>query len=337
VKNFIPLILAILFIGAGCVWQQQAPALDQIGDTSAPVVQNFNGVIEAFDEATQVVLLRTGSDYREEVVWPADAESPANHLGAMATARGVRDLSTLRVSADLVDYPESQNLMVVSPLQDATVTSPLLVQGFGRVFEQTFAWRLKDAAGTVVAEGFDMTEAEETGWFGPFSFEVFLPAMTDQNFNLEVFEYSAKDGSIQNLVVVPLKLLTTEVTTVSVHFGNTAKGSLHDCATVFPVERTVAKTSAVGRAALLELLKGPTAEERAQGYFTTIPKYAGLLSLVISDRTAKADFTADLEPGGGSCAVTAIRAQIEQTLLQFETVEKVVVSVEGEAETALQP
>lgn len=335
-KNFIPLILAILFIGAGCVFQKETPALG----VEEPAVEEFadvSGVLEAFDETARVAAVRTATGLTDEVSWPADEPSPSDRLGAIVMARGPRDLSTLVIAAEAVDFPESQNLIVVSPAPGATVTSPLLVHGFGRAFEQTFSWRVKDAAGTVLDSGFAMTDARETGWFGPFSFEVFLPAMADQSFSLEVLEFSAKDGSEQNLVVVPLRLLSARTTTFSVFYSNVNKGSLLDCAKVFPVERTVAQTSAVGRAAIGELLKGPTAEERAAGYLTQIPPYAALNWLVISDQAAKADFTAGLEPGGGSCRVQAVRGEIEGTLLQFDTVETVVISVEGDSSTALQP
>lgn len=335
-KNFIPLILAILFIGAGCVFQRETPPL---GAGVSVVVEsvNVNGVLEAFDEASRVAAVRMATGLTEEVSWPADAPSPADRLGAMVTARGSRDPATLVVAAEETEFPESQNLMVVSPSQGATVTSPLLVHGFGRVFEQTFGWRIRDAAGGVVDSGFAMTDARDAGWFGPFSFEVFLPAMTDQNFSLEVLSFSAKDGSEQDLVAVPLRLISAQTTTFSLYFPNVRNGSLLDCTKVFPVERTVAQTSAVGRAAIGELLRGPTAEERADGFITQIPEYAALNFLVIGDHSAKVDFTEGLEPGGGSCRVLAIRSQIEGTLLQFETVETVVISVEGNVSEALQP
>jgi spore germination protein GerM len=40
---------------------------------------------------------------------------------------------------------------------------------------------------------------------------------------------------------------------------------------------------------------------------------------------------------GGSCRVTAIRAQITQTLEQFSTIKNVIISVNGSVDEALQP
>lgn len=334
-KNFIPLILAVLFIGAGCVFQEESPAVN----VEEPVIQqsmNVNGVLEAFDEASRTAEVRTATGLTEEVAWPADAPSAAGRLGAMVTARGTRNASTLVIAAEDVEFPESQNLMVVSPSQGDTVTSPLVVTGFGRAFEQTFNWRIRDAAGSVVDSGYAMTDARDIGWFGPFSFEIFLPALTDVHFTLDVLSYSAKDGSEQDLVSVPLTLLSTKTTELNVFFSNASMGSARDCEKTFPLPRVVAQTSAVGRASLNELLKGPTTEEKARGYSTQIPPGASLLSLVISDRTAKADFSSGLN-AAGSCRVGAIRTQIEQTLMQFDTVDTVTISVNGDAATALQP
>ena len=333
-KNLIPLFLAILLIGAGCVFQTEAP----VAVEEPPVVetQYVNGVVEAYDAATNLASVRTATGATEEVLWPSDAPAASGLFGTVIVAKGERDPSTLVVVAEIVDVPESQNLMVASPAGGSTVTSPLVVSGFGRVFEQTFSWRVKDAAGTVLDQGIAMTDAREVGWFGPFTFEIFLPAMTETAFTLEVLEYSARDGSEQDLVSVGLNLLSTKTSAFKVYFGKPSTGS-YDCSEVFPVRRTVAETAAIGRAAIAELLKGPTEEERAQGYWTSIPAYAELNSLVIADRVAKADFSYGLEPGGGSCAVTAIRSQIENTIFQFDTVDTVIISVEGDVETALQP
>ena len=53
---------------------------------------------------------------------------------------------------------------------------------------------------------------------------------------------------------------------------------------------------------------------------------------------AKIDFDSNLEKNvGGSCRVAAIRNQITQTLLQFKTVQSVIISIDGRTEDILQP
>ncbi|MCR4280608.1 MAG: GerMN domain-containing protein [Candidatus Komeilibacteria bacterium] len=90
--------------------------------------------------------------------------------------------------------------------------------------------------------------------------------------------------------------------------------------------------------ALIALLGGLTAEERTAGYFTSLPDGTRLRKLTItSDGVATADFNAPLNSGGGSCSMAARRAQITQTLLQFPDVNTVIITVDGDEETALQP
>ena len=82
------------------------------------------------------------------------------------------------------------------------------------------------------------------------------------------------------------------------------------------------------------LLEGPG--EMAE-LDTAIPSGSRLLSLELKSGLARADFSRELEPPGGSAWVTAVREQIEKTLLQFDSVEAVEITVEGESEDVLQP
>lgn len=128
-------------------------------------------------------------------------------------------------------------------------------------------------------------------------------------------------------------------TTVRVFFSNTAfDPGMMECNRTYPVVRTITKTVAVGRAALEELLKGPTDTEKAQGYLTSLNDGVTINSLTIQNGVAHVDFSARLEEGaGGSCRVAAIRSQIANTLRQFSTVNEVIIGVEGRVEDALQP
>ncbi len=127
--------------------------------------------------------------------------------------------------------------------------------------------------------------------------------------------------------------------TIKVYFGNAnLNKEMLDCGLVYPVERQVVKTPAVARAALLELLAGPTLAESNGGYFTSINPGVKLNYIGIVGDVARVDFDKKMDESmGGSCRVTAIRAQITRTLMQFPTVKSVVISVDGNSEEALQP
>lgn len=131
-----------------------------------------------------------------------------------------------------------------------------------------------------------------------------------------------------------------ETMVVKAYFSNVGldPNKEFECQNVFAVERTIPKTESVALASVTELLKGPTVAEKAQGYTTNINPGVKVQKLTIEDGVAKVDFDKQLEHQvGGSCRVTAIVAQITQTLKQFPTVKDVVISIDGRTEDILQP
>ena len=89
--------------------------------------------------------------------------------------------------------------------------------------------------------------------------------------------------------------------------------------------------------ALVTLSLGLSSEEISQGYTTSIPTGTRLRNLEIKSGIATADFNAPLNQDGGSCNMSARRAQITATLMQFPDIEQVIITVDGNPETALQP
>jgi spore germination protein GerM len=132
--------------------------------------------------------------------------------------------------------------------------------------------------------------------------------------------------------------LCGETIKVKVFFNNDKLDPEFSCNKVFPVERKIAKTQTIARAALEELLEGPTQEEKSQGFFSNINPGVKIQKLTIENEVAKVDFDEQLEfQVGGSCRVAAIRAEITQTLKQFSTVKEVIISIDGRTEDILQP
>jgi spore germination protein GerM len=81
-----------------------------------------------------------------------------------------------------------------------------------------------------------------------------------------------------------------------------------------------------------ELLAGPSAAEQETWPLlaTAIPEGTDLLGLTISDGVAKVDLSSEFESGGGTWSVTARLAQVVYTLAQFDTVDAVEFSIDGE-------
>lgn len=141
---------------------------------------------------------------------------------------------------------------------------------------------------------------------------------------------------------IPVKFISscvTETMQVKVFYGSSIEDpdSLR-CDVTYELPRTIDKTVTVGRASLLELLKGPNITERGKGYYSSIPIGTELNSLKVEDGVAYADFNQKLtENIGGTCLTSKIHSQIENTLKQFSTVDKVVISVNGETGGVLEP
>jgi spore germination protein GerM len=153
-------------------------------------------------------------------------------------------------------------------------------------------------------------------------------------------ENPSGDPVRDKIFILPGKLVksVSETMKVLAYFGNNEMDPEVSCNKVFTVERDVLKTTAVARAALDELLKGLTSNEQAAGFFTSINTGVKIQGLTIENGIARVDFNEQLEyQVGGSCKVSAIRAQITQTLKQFLTVKNVVISINGRTEDILQP
>jgi cytoskeletal protein RodZ len=99
----------------------------------------------------------------------------------------------------------SKDISVTVPGVDALVSSPMLVRGEARVFENNVSLRLTDADGEILAETFATAEAPDIGQFGPFQISLSFSRPTTSTGTLEVFEASARDGSEINKVTIPVR------------------------------------------------------------------------------------------------------------------------------------
>lgn len=125
---------------------------------------------------------------------------------------------------------------------------------------------------------------------------------------------------------------TAETMEVKVYFS---AGDGTDCSAVRAVTRTIPRTQGVAKAALQELFKGPTEEEKKSGlssFFSDDTK--DILDRVnVKDGAAYVDLdgsvTQKLSNATTSCGSQAFTASVEKTLTQFRTVKKVFFAIEG--------
>ncbi|MDP2709194.1 MAG: GerMN domain-containing protein [bacterium] len=241
------------------------------------------------------------------------------------------------------DQAEEREIYVTSPQPGQTVTSPLTVEGRARggwYFEASFPIELVSDAGERLGISFVQAQSDwMTPDFVPFLGELHYQAEATTTGKL-ILRKDNPSGlpKFDDSFEVPVVITPSQTIIVKAFFSNNNLDPEISCNKVFEVERRVPKTVAVARAALEQLLAGPTEQEAAQGFFTSVNPGVTIQELTIADGTAKVDFDEALERSvGGSCRVAAIHAQITETLKQFATVDNVIISVNGRTEDILQP
>ncbi|OGH92041.1 MAG: hypothetical protein A2534_02390 [Candidatus Magasanikbacteria bacterium RIFOXYD2_FULL_39_9] len=238
-----------------------------------------------------------------------------------------------------------KGLVVTNLKENDAISSPFKVVGYTNGdgwngFEgQVGTVSLYDSAGKLLVIQ-PLTATSE--WMtSTVNFEANLEFLTDAQSGTIVFKNENASGESfrDKIVSWPVKFLPSDSTVkLQAYFSNSKLDPEINCEKVFPVTRGVPKTVAVARAALEELLKGPTFAEQTEGYVTNINEGVKINSLTIVGGVAKVDFSEELQKEvGGACRVTAIRTQIVETLNQFSTVSSVIISVNGNTEDILQP
>jgi Immunoglobulin-like domain of bacterial spore germination len=97
-------------------------------------------------------------------------------------------------------------ILVKEPLANTHVRSPLIINGEASVFEAALVWQVTDTAGRVLASGFTTATAGAPGK-GTFSITAsYQDPPSDIIGFAEVYTRSPRDGTIDEIVRVPLVL-----------------------------------------------------------------------------------------------------------------------------------
>lgn len=237
-------------------------------------------------------------------------------------------------------------LVVLSPKENEEVSSTFKITGY----VNGDGWiGFEGQVGTVqlVVDGVVLTKVPliaKGDWMttSPVDFEANLEfQIIGDKIGMLIFENENPSGMPEKdkefTLPVKIKGFQGETSTVKLYFMKEGDWNV-DCKPSSFVERIISKTQAIARAALEELFKGPTQSDIINGFSTVINSGVKINSLIIDDKgVARVDFSQELESTGGSCRVTAIRAEIIQTLKQFPTIKDVIISINGRTEDILQP
>lgn len=221
------------------------------------------------------------------------------------------------------------------------LTSPFTLSGLTFVFENSFLWRVKDSNGDMVAGGMAQADSPDIGIPGPYKIKGFFDILPQTKDGLlEIYYGSFKDGSDVILLSVPVVFGQMQTKEVEVFFSNVKKDpDMLDCSKVYAVKRTAVVTDPIEAVAMHELLLGPTVAEKDAGYVTSLPDYVSQPDVYWTDDGLVMNFDDSLQAGvAGSCRVSAIRAQIENTMGKVCTeTQACYLLVNGQQEEVLQP
>lgn len=234
-------------------------------------------------------------------------------------------------------------IRLFNPLPNQEIKSPLVIEGEARgnwYFEASFPIKLYDENNNIIAQ--TIAQAQDdwmTNNFVPFKANLIFNSTSTKG--LLVLEKDNPSGLPENddQLSLPVKLLPdSEKMKIKVFFNNNKLDPEISCTKVFPVEREIDKTLEIARTAIKELLKGTTDREKSEGFTSSLNSDIIIQSLNIKNKIAYIDFNDQLDAGvAGSCRVSAIRAQITETLKQFPSISDVVISINGRSEDILQP
>ncbi len=241
-------------------------------------------------------------------------------------------------SFSLPEFKSSDNLTSFVLASSTELSNPFIFYGTTTAFENVINWRLIDNNGNKISDGYAMVNSPDMGIPGDFKATAFFDHIpTVSSGRLEVFEMSPKDGSDTHKAIASVTF-TNETQKVTVYLGNSKQAPVgQECEVVFPVERMVVAGDPV-LISLHELLKGPSPLEIKNDYYTSLPEYLPLPKLIKQTNGLRVDFSNLLEyQVSGSCRVSAIRKQIQETVKQASGIQNITISIDDRTEDILQP
>ena len=187
-------------------------------------------------------------------------------------------------------------ITIDAPVEGSTVGVPIPVSGTANVFEGVLQVALLDPAGATVCQR-RVQATSGTGTQGTWETTVaFPPPAAAQAMTLRAFDYSAKDGSEENIVTrgvtvsSDLPRIVIETPRCNATFGPTAAIEVTGTALVFEAALTVELRDAFGRAFLQQHITATSGTERgtwaASFDLSQLPAGGGPYDIVAYDLSA---------------------------------------------------
>ena len=190
-----------------------------------------------------------------------------------------------------------------------------------------------DPDNLIVEEGQFMPEFWDLSWWGDGQTLKFQTSFITDDLEYIEWEIDYSWDNLTKLTEVSEDIIEDNLETVEVYFMQVVDGMEETVA----LSRTIYPQLWLEHSTLQALLDWLSEEEQEEWYSTTIDENTRIQSFDIQDWVVKVDFSADLEPDGGSAMVMWIISQIEKTLTQFDSIDSVEISIDWETEEILQP
>ena len=116
-----------------------------------------------------------------------------------------KELLKLEVCSKTTEQNQTANITVKNPAPNQQLSSPFKVEGQARVFENQINIRVKSKDGRTLITESAIVNSPEVGQWGDFSIEISYDFNLTKEGFIEVYSTSAKDGSEENLVSIPVK------------------------------------------------------------------------------------------------------------------------------------
>jgi hypothetical protein len=100
----------------------------------------------------------------------------------------------------------NDNIISLLPGANQTVKSPIVAEGYARLFEAAGNWEIRNATEQVIASGTFMAVSGSSSVFASYSFSAPFTVAAAQKGSLTLFSISPANGSRVNQLVVPLTL-----------------------------------------------------------------------------------------------------------------------------------
>ncbi len=113
------------------------------------------------------------------------------------------------INTPTISSENNINIAVNYPAPNSIVKRTFVVHGQVRVFENQFNIRVKNAAGNIIFEKSALANVPNSKNYGIFNEQITLSqsVQSGEKIILEVFDYSAKDGSEIDKITIPLKFI----------------------------------------------------------------------------------------------------------------------------------